>query len=160
MAKLKVNFTQLSASKNQKIGFFVEDDTEEVVSVSQIKWWASLLLYQWNKLKELEKKQTFYKKSPIKIEAFIDSKLVATFTQIRITKDTVVKKDRDMPFPFSEKPYLLVNYLEPQKGKNNLNREEKAREDFNSNKHFNTIEFYNKNFPRFGSPIIFTGWTQ
>ena len=159
MTNLKVKFSQFSLRANTEIGFIAEDDSELPVTIFQVKLWASELLFHWYRFNELQNKQTFYKSIPIKIEALIDSRLVATFMQIRITKDTIIKKD-DVQFRFLEKLYLLVPYKELTVVKKKEFLKKSASNNFNTEKYLNTIEYWAQGFPKFGSPFIYTGWVQ
>ncbi len=159
MPNVKVKFTQYSVRANTEIGFLAEDESELTVTIHQIKLWASLVLFRWYRIKELQNKQTFYKSIPIKIEAFIDSNLVATFMQIRVTNDTIIKEN-DVAFPFTEKEYLLVPYKETRATKKEKRSKVSAENNFNAEKYFKTIEYWTEDFPKFGSPIIYTGWVH
>mgnify|MGYP007095785303 FL=1 len=120
MATVKLKFSQFSERANSEIGFIVEEDTNIQVSLLKMKEWAALQLYYWFQYKELIGVKTFYKSKPIKIEASVDSKIVGIFMQIRVTKDTIVKEDKDVLFPFLENQYLLTTYSETKRQSKNV----------------------------------------
>ncbi len=157
MSSVKVKFTQFSVRANKEIGFIAEDESELPVTIHQVKQWSSQVLFWWYRIKELQNIQTFYKSIPIKIEAFIDSNLVATFMQVRVTADRIMRKD-DVAFPFTEKEYVLVPYNENKVKTKKKPLKKKEEIDFNAEKYLNTIEYSTSDFPKFGSPILYTGW--
>jgi hypothetical protein len=139
------------------IGFELSEDTEIRLDHIKLKLWASSNLYLWYRMQVLQGKRVFNLKKPIMLEVFWNEKLESILTQKRVTNDTIIRKDEDVPMPLTNCTYILTPYRE------NLNTDKSMIpqiDPINPEKIFNTIEYVNSGYIKYGSPIIYTGMTN
>ncbi|OSZ77809.1 hypothetical protein CAP36_15735 [Chitinophagaceae bacterium IBVUCB2] len=109
MHKVIVNFHQVISKKgiNKLVGFNKSSEQIEDIDIISLKFWLSVLLYDWYTFKEFTGAQVFDLNLPINIQAKW-GELKFYFTQTHISKQKLeLLSNNEVGFRLSNKFYLL-----------------------------------------------------
>ena len=156
MNTVSIIFSQslIIKDKTLVIGFQRSEKTGIPIDEIKLKSWASGNLYHWYRMQDLQGKRTFNLKRPIKIEIYYDDRLEFLLTQRKVTKDMILKKNEDAPIPLKNCTYVLRPYNIATVVTKKRIALKKETEPFNSERVFNSIEYFNIGQIKYGSPII------
>ncbi len=128
---------------------------DEVIKLCKL--FATYELIRFFKLMFNLQIKTFNLRKPLFANVYCDDKLTANFVQVSITKDRILRKDFDYPYPLKAKSYLLIDIKEfiPSTPLKNEKKSSFTVIDFN--KLYNTVDYQLNQSIKYGSPIIYTG---
>ena len=138
------------------IGFRYLEETEVELDFRLLKQWVSNKLVEWYEKHSQHQQSLFNLTRPIKIKIFWKGELVHTLMQKRMTKDRI-KREEDVPFQLKNCMYILGPYKEKSLDKKEIIR---PLESIDLQKAFNSIEYLNRERTKYGTPVIYTGWTN